>query len=222
MPLDTESGPAISCPFSEKPPSNGRATRAQAPAAWVVVATEYQSEGDAALFLESHGFEVRQFLIETRRPALGKRPAYWAKEPAFPGYLIVWVQPGDPIHYLRADSRNGIAGWLHAVGDPEQPAAMPNDGMAWLLTRCVENAWAGEPYLLGRVQDGGRLSRVPLPAEAVPDLSGLEIEIADHPWLSGSRGACLQSGTERVVMLLSMLGAERKVTVRRDAVRVVG
>lgn len=200
--------------------SNGIATRDQ-PAAWVVVAAEYQADADAALYLRRHGFDCRQFLVQTWRPALGRRPSGWGTEAAFPGYLIVRLFPEDELHHLRADSRNGIAGWLHAVGAPDTPAVLPDLAMWTLLSLAEANAWTTERSLLGRIGDRGILALVPKPSEMFPDITGAELEIADHPYLAGFRGECLRSGPERVVVLLRLLGGERRVTVGRDAVRVL-
>lgn len=196
---------------------NGIATRARV-AAWIVVATEYQADTDAARHLAKHGFDARQFLVRSYHSALGKRPAFLANEPAFPGYLIVRLHPTDPLHCLRADSRHGLAGWLHAVGAPDTPAVLPDLAMAVLLEMAAKNTWTGEDALLGQVDERGRLVPVPSLHAPAPDFSGLEVEIVDHPWLAGLRGTCLHSGRDRVVVLLSLLGTSR-VEVDRDSVR---
>lgn len=198
--------------------SNGIAARARS-AAWIVVATEYRAEADAARYLDHHGFDARQFLVQTRRPALGKRPASWATEHAFPGYLIVRLHPTDPLHWLRPDSRNGVAGWLHAVGAADAPATLPDATMLALLDMAARNAWTGETLLLGQIDLDGRLVAVPRPAEAAPDLTGETLLVEDHPWLAGMRGECLRSGRDRVTLLLRLLGGEREVTLARAAVR---
>lgn len=190
-------------------------------AAWIIVETYHRADADAATFLDSHGFDARRFLVEIYRPSLGKRPAAWVRESAFPGYLIVMVHPGDPIHHLRDDIKTGIAGWVRAIGADQGPAVLPDLAMWTLLSLAEANAWTTERSLLGRIGDRGNLAPVPKPSEMFPDITGAELEIADHPHLAGFRGECLRSGPERVVVLLRLLGGERRVTVGRDAVRVV-
>lgn len=184
-------------------PSNGMATRAEP--FWCVMATEYQADADAARYL-SRWFDVRQFVIQAYRPAFGKRPAGFVWEAAFPGYLILRLGPDDPRQHLRADSRNGVAGLLTAVGDKDSPAILPDAAMLVLLGLAQDNLWAGTADCLGRLDRKGYLGPIPKPADMFPDLTGRLMEIEDHPLMSGLQGTCVASSKARLSLLTEAMG----------------
>lgn len=173
------------------------------PARWHVVATEWQAEAQAQRAINDLDpcFDARLFLVAEREPGTRLRPSRTKIRPAFPGYLIVRWAEGDPWRRIRKDSRLGIAGVLHAVGQPDVPAVLPDVAMAALLDRVDPASGyldAAEP-------------------EAPEDLTGAQVEVAAG-WLAGLRGLCRRSGAERAVVLLSMLGGEREVVVPRASV----
>lgn len=187
--------------------------------AWVVVATDYQADSIAQRRLDNLGLDARSMQVRRRIPANRVRPATHHHEPAFPGYLIVRLAPHER-HMARQDYKHGIVGPLTAVGQPNAPAILPDTAMLALLAEVAVNAWCGVPHLLGEIGDDGRLRPVARPEEVLPDLTGevLEVADADHPF-AGLRGECMRSGSDRVVLLLRLIGAERRVTVARSAVR---
>ena len=221
FPLDTLPGaPIASGPRNPmlRDAAPGTAAQWRHPA-WCVLATEYQADSTAADYADTHGFDARLFMVRRSLPATRARPASSVHEPAFPGYLLIRLAPHDPLHLLRRDSRHGIVGLLHAVGQPDRPALLPDLAMLALLDMAARNAWTGDPMLLGQIDVEGRLVAVPRPAEVAPDLAGETLLIEDHPWLTGMRGECLRSGRDRVTLLLRLLGGEREVTLARGAVR---
>jgi hypothetical protein len=168
------------------------------------MATEYQADADAARYLAAW-FDVRLYTVQTYRPALGKRPAGFAYEPAFPGYLILRLGPEDPVQHLRSDSRNGVAGLLTAVGDKDSPAVLPDSAMLVLLSLADDNAWTA-PHCLGRLDRKGYLIPIPKPADMFPDMRGRLMEIEDHPLLSGLQGTCVASSKQRLSLLTEAMG----------------
>lgn len=183
----------------------GRDARNGTAAQWCVMATEYQADDHAARYLAAW-FDVRLFTVQTYRPALGKRPAGFTHEPAFPGYLILRLGPGDPRAPLRADSRHGVAGLLTAVGDKDSPAILPDAAMLVLLGLAQDNLWTGTADCLGRLDRKGYLGPIPKPADMFPDLTGRLMEIEDHPLMSGLQGTCVASSKARLSLLTEAMG----------------
>lgn len=222
IPLDTTYGPRISVGTQHAVPAAsvpGTAVQWNAPA-WVVVATDYQADSTAQRRLDSFGLDARQFLVRRHCPATRVRPAAYIIEPAFPGYLIVRAAPHEA-HWLRKDYKHGIQGPLTAVGDASRPAILPDIAMAALIAM-------GQTHLhissggsfLGEIASDGTLRRVPAEEPPPPDYTGATLEVVDpdHPF-AGLAGECMRSGRDRVVLLLKLIGSERRVTVARSAVR---
>lgn len=98
---------------------------------WVVAATEYQEEPQAAAECRAKGFQVFNPLVRILVPQ-SNRPAIRQTVPAFPGYLFVLTTPSG-WHQLKRTKH--IAGVLSVVGDRDTPAIMPQDAMSTLLAR---------------------------------------------------------------------------------------
>lgn len=188
--------------------------------AWVVVATDYQADSIAQRRLDNLGLDARLFVVRRTLPANRVRPATHVLEPAFPGYLIVRCAPHER-DLLRRDYKHGIDGPLTAVGDATKPALLPDLAMLEMLRLGALNLHAQEDgMLLGEVTGDGSLRPVPRPDEPVPDLTGETLLVADpdSPF-AGFSGECMRSGPDRVVILLRLLGADRRVALPRAAVR---
>lgn len=183
----------------------------------VVVATEYQQDAAARRRLDDLGIDARCFAVRRTIPATKARPAAFTTEPAFPGYLLVRLHPPER-SLIRRDYKHGIVGLLTAVGS-DRPAVVPDTAMAKLLDLATTNAWTGDPHVLGQLDAHGRLTPVPKPGQPFEDWTDQELEVVDHPWLVGLTGRCVWSGRDRVAVLLSILGGDRRVEFHRDAVR---
>lgn len=187
--------------------------------AWLVVAVEHQADEKARSRLHDLGLDPRLFLIRRHIPATRVRPAAITLDPAFPGYLIVRAAPADR-ELMRRDYKRGIIGPLTAVGQPTKPALLPDEAMLALIAIAARNRHAGSDCLLGEIAHDGTLQPIPEPHDPLPDLTGEALLVVDPDSpIAGMVGACMRSAADRVVLLLQLLGADRRVTVARSAVR---
>jgi hypothetical protein len=196
----------------------GTAVQWRSPA-WLVVAVGYQQDATAQRRLDALGLDARLFTVRRRLAATRVRPGSNIDEPAFPGYLIVRAAPHER-DLIGRDYKHAIDGVLTAVGQPTVPAILSDHAMLGLLAIATRNRHAGSDSLLGEISEDGTLRPIAPPDQQPVDLTGETLLVVDEDSpLAGFRGECLRSAADRVVLLMRLLGGERRVTVDRSAVR---
>lgn len=145
--------------------------------------------------LQRQGYEAYLPLIQQRRRRCGR----WREviEPLFPRYLFVRVRPGydniGPIRYTT-----GVQGLVRFT---EEPAVVPD--------QIVESLRRTADCNIGLHHPKGPLFA---PGDTV---------IIDEGPLAGLRAIILaETGQERVMILLKMLGRDNYINVERDLLRL--
>jgi transcriptional antiterminator RfaH len=164
-------------------------TELQSDPYWAVARSEPHREAFAAKWIEAAGFETFLPRIAAGRDAV---------LPMFINYLFVAID-GHP--WQRVDRTPGVAG-LIKFGD--QPARCPDAEIAALKARCGP--------------DG--IVRLPAPPSKSKHAyaQGQAVRIVDGPFAGVAAIHTGMSASEREVVLLTMLGAARKVAIPRDFV----
>ncbi len=159
---------------------------------WFVVQSKARQEAVAEVNLKRQGFETYWPRIVQQRHYRGK----WRKaiEPLFPRYLFVRLEQGrDDFSPIR--STVGVKELVCFGGEPKI-----------LAPEIIEEIKRREPDARGII------------AGSPPWKSGDDVRIADGA-MSGLRGIFLaQGGNDRVLILLSLLGQEHRVSVSPDAI----
>lgn len=149
------------------------------------------------------GFSTFHPLIRMSIPdrRLGRRIVEAA---AFPGYLF--AEWGQGAIWQRVLSRPGVSGILRPIGDLRgAPLPVPGAYMA---------------NLLSRASDGGVIEDISV-APVQPALEpGAMVRLTDGPF-QGHMGLCQMSTTQRVTVLLNIMGCDRSVTAKRRFVEAV-
>ena len=162
---------------------------------WYLVHTKPRKERVAEQNLQRQGYEVYLPLIQQPR----RQRSHWieAIDPLFPRYLFVHLQPGydniGPIRYTT--------GVHNLVRFTAEPAVVPDHVIESLKQATDHNTGLHHP-------------QTPLfkPGDKV---------IIDEGPLAGLSAILLaETGEERVVILLEMLGRENRVTVERNLLRL--
>jgi transcriptional antiterminator RfaH len=160
---------------------------------WYVVHTRAGAERLAQGHLERQGFETYMPRhLKTRRHA---RRTSQAPAPLFPRYLFVRFDAGN----APWRSINGTHGVSHLVCMGNRPSAVPRGVVSEIRAR--EN------------EDGFVDIHVPLDFE-----TGEVVRVTGGPLAQQSGIFQGSDDNRRVVILLSMLGREMKVSLDRDAV----
>ena len=161
---------------------------------WYLVYAKPRQERVAEQNLQRQSYEVYLPLIQQSRRQRGR----WieAIDPLFPRYLFVRFRPGyDDIGPIRYTT-----GVRNLVRFTEEPAVVPDHIIESIKQAANHNTSLHHP-------------KDPLfePGNKV---------IIDKGPLTGLQGIFLaETGQERVVILLEMLGRENRVTVERDLLR---
>lgn len=168
--------------------------------AWHVVCTEHRSERLAQSSILALGFKTFLPLIRYRVADTKERPARTETSVAFPGYLFaLW---GQHERWQAVCSARGVASVLAQVGRPHDPATVPPSFMAAMLAKASA---------IGILEDLSAPDILP----AIPPETW--VRITKGP-MAGRIAICEMSTEERVHLLLSVLGGERRVRMRRDHV----
>ena len=162
---------------------------------WYLIYTKPFKERVAEQNLQRQSYEVYLPLIQQPRRQRG----YWieAIDPLFPCYLFVRLRPGydniSPIRYTT--------GVRNLVCFTREPAVVP-DHIIESIKQAADHG-TGLHYSKGPLFEPG--NKV----------------IFDKGTMAGLQGIFLaETGQERVVILLEMLGRENRVTVHRDLLRL--
>lgn len=159
---------------------------------WFVVQTKPKQESLAELNLERQGYETYcPRVLQRRRYRSG-----WKKiiEPLFPRYLFIRLEQGRD-NFASIRSTLGVTGLVSFGGIPKA-----------LSSRLVEE--------IRSLEDDRLNLRVDTPDWRPGD----EVEIVEGAFC-GIKGLFLaDSGEERVVLLLNMLGSEHHLIVQQDAI----
>ena len=163
---------------------------------WYLVYTKPRQESVAEENLQRQGFDIWLPRLRLSRRRRGR----WvdAVEPLFPRYLFIRLQAGgDDFAPIR--STRGVSG-LVRIG--MEPAQVPDP-----VVQALQQA--ADP-------DSGLLN-----PEASPLAQGDLVEVLEGPF-EGLRGVFqLQSGDERVVILLDVLGQANREKLSRHQVRAL-
>lgn len=163
---------------------------------WHVLCSKPRSEAVAALHLRRQGFEV--FLPRLRRSRPGPHGMVTRIEPLFPRYLFLRAAVDAPA-WSAVRSTRGVQG---LVRFGERLARMPQSLMQSLL----------------EVRQGAD-DLIELPP--LPLRPGGRVRVQDGP-LAGLQGLCLErSGTQRVRILIELIGAQRAIELPVSAVRAL-
>lgn len=162
---------------------------------WYCVHTKPRNELTAEEHLERQGYEIFLPLIRQSRRRRGK----WVEvvEPMFTRYLFVELQLGsDDIGPIR--STRGVCGLVRFT---DQPIAVPEGYVESLQATAVRH-------------DGASL------VGGSPFTPGDAVLIEDGP-LKGLQAVFLaETGEQRAIILLEMLGRQQRVAIKRDLLRV--
>lgn len=169
--------------------------------AWYVAATESGQEDLARGECGQRGIQTFLPLVRRIRELRDGRRLR-VIEKAFPGYLFVLVAERADWHQLKRC--RGIGGVLHAVGDAERPARVPQQVMTELLVA------GGKSGILESLSAPPDLPRVEV-GQRVVITSGL---------FAGQAGTCEWSAAQRVSVLLQAIGLGR-VTIERRYVEPI-
>lgn len=162
---------------------------------WYLVHTKPRKEIVAEQNLQRQGYELYLPLIQQPR----RRCGHWVEviKPLFPRYLFVRLRIGyDNIHSIRYTT-----GVRDLVRFTEEPSVVP-DQIVESLRRTAD------------CNTGLHRSKRPLfePGDAV---------IIDEGPLAGLQAIFLaETGQERAIILLNMLGRENRATIERDVLRL--
>lgn len=195
MKLDRRDADAVALTHSLRDPRPGTLECGRYRAAWYVAATEWSQEDLAR-------GECLQAKVQTFLPLVrvvvpckdGRRRRVIEK--AFPGYLFVLIAEAADWHGLKR--ARGVDKVLHAVGDRERPAEVPQAWMARLLASASK---AGILEEFSAAPD----ERIERGAQVVIT-SGL---------FAGQSGTCEWSAAQRVAVLLDAIGLGRVTLDRR-------
>jgi len=159
---------------------------------WYAVYTKPRLEAVAEENLDRQGFEV--YFPRCRQARLRRGKWTGQIEPLFPRYLFVRVSPGtDNVAPVR--STKGVVGFVRFGGEPK---AVPD--------ALIDALRANEERGSGFHATGALFSK------------GDNVRMLTGPF-AGWQGIFLaQTGEERVMVLLSLMGRENKVAVPIDSV----
>lgn len=128
--------------------------------------------------------------------------------PMWPGYVLMGRRPDQdwsPVYSAR-----GLGGIIVAVGGRYEPAVVSPALVEWLM-----RSMSASGIVEGKTASGKQIS-VP---EVLPAMEqGAMARVMSGPF-AGLDGVCLWSSMERVSLLLSVLGRNLKVSIRRDQVQ---
>lgn len=158
---------------------------------WYLVHTKPQKETVAERNLQRQGYETYLPLIQQPRRRRGR----WIEmiEPLFSRYLFIHLRPGyDDIRSIRY-----TIGVRDLVRFTEEPAIVPDQIVQSL--RDTADPKSGLHYLKGPVLKPGS-----------------KVTIDSGPFAGLKAIFLAETGQERAVVLLEMLGRENRITVRRD------
>jgi transcriptional antiterminator RfaH len=163
---------------------------------WYLVYTKPRQESVAEENLQRQGFEI--WLPRLRMSRRRRRRWVDVVEPLFPRYLFIRLQAGgDDFAPIR--STRGVSGLVRVGMDPAQ---VPDP-----VVEALQQGADPDSGLLNPAP--GRLAR------------GDQVEVLEGPF-AGLRGVFqLQSGEDRVVVLLDVLGQANRVKLSRHQVTVV-
>jgi transcriptional antiterminator RfaH len=160
---------------------------------WACAQLEPNRERLAAHFLGLAGFEVYRPLLRTRRISRGRRVA--VVHALFPCYAFVWIQ----LQWHAARWCPGVVRLVTAGG--VVPAAVPDSVIGALRAREV-----------------GGLIELPRREEF---RMGEAVRVTAGPFSGRLAIYDGMSGAERVTVLLSLLGGERRLTLRAGDIEAV-
>ena len=163
---------------------------------WYLVYTKPRQESVAEENLQRQGFDIWLPRLRVSRRRRGR----WieAVEAMFPRYLFIRLRPGDD-NFAPIRSTRGVSGLVRVGADP---ARVPDP-----VVQALQQAADPETGLLN---PGTRQF-------ARGDL----VEVLEGPF-EGLRGVFqLQSGDERVLILLDVLGKANRVKLSRHQVKAV-
>jgi transcription antitermination factor NusG len=196
--LDTAHGDPVSATlalFGPRPVECGRY--------WYAVQYNTGEQSLARAGIHRLGFSTFHPLIRMsiRDRRLGKRIV---TVPAFPGYLF--AEWGREAIWQRVLSRPGVSGILRPIGDIRgAPLPVPCGYMASLISRSSEG---------GVIED---VSVAPVQPALKP---GALVRLTEGPF-EGHLGLCQMSTSQRVTVLLNVMGCERNVDAKRRYVEAV-
>ncbi len=160
---------------------------------WYVVHTKPRQEARAEENLRAQGYEVYVPQLKTAKRRRGK----WVDviEPLFPRYAFIHLTAFED-NFAPIRSTYGVSQLLRFG---ESPATVPDS--------LIESLRIGEELSGGAYLESSRIFE-----------KGAEVTIVEGP-LAGIKGIVqCDSGKERVVLLLNLLGRENKAQVPRDSI----
>jgi transcriptional antiterminator RfaH len=162
---------------------------------WAAARLQLHRESLALNFLKVRGFDT--FLLRIRECRMVRGRRLMITPPLFPGYAFIGIE-------LQWHAARWTPGVSSLVMDGERPARVPDADIA---------------ELRARERDGF----VVLPKQPAPKSSlhpGDRLRVRNGPF-TGSFGLCAgMAPRDRVLVLLQMLGAERKVAFPRGDIGV--
>lgn len=150
---------------------------------WYIVLTKPRQEARAQENLENQGAEVYLPMLQTERISQGKRTV--KIEPLFPGYLFIRLEKDSPI-FCKIRSTLGVNKLLSFGGNP-----------LTIDERLIED-------LRQRTATG----------ESAPQFkAGQKVELTDGPFRHYQALFKEYKGSERAIILLSLLGQQNELIV---------
>jgi transcriptional antiterminator RfaH len=160
--------------------------------AWYAAHTHPGAEARALWHLERQGFSVYlPRYLKRRRHA---RRTDWVRAPLFPRYLFVWLD----IAKQRWQAIQSTVGVSYLICGDGEPLAVPEQIIDALRVR----------------EDGEGLISL---ARQSPFRAGEQVQVTDGALVDQIGIFQCSSGSERAVILLSLLGRDLKVTVLQTA-----
>lgn len=164
---------------------------------WYCVQTKPRTEARALENLERQAFECLLPRIRRPAPVARLRRQKTVVEPLFPRYLFLRADP----HAQSLAPIRSTTGVIGLVRFANQPAQVPDDIVARLRLDA-------DPE--GVIE--------PVRAEFRP---GDPVRIVDGPFLGLPAVYAQASGEQRTIVLLQLLGSERKIMLPRDALQAM-
>jgi transcriptional antiterminator RfaH len=155
---------------------------------WACARAEWQREQVAAAYLKRAGFTTYLPRLRERRIARGRKIE--VKPPLFPGYLFVQIVNG----WWSARWSPGVAAVLM---DGERPAHLPDS-------------------IIDEIRSRERNGLIELPKR--PLVKGQRVRVLRGAFFESAGLFDGTNGHDRVHILLTLLGAPRRVTLPRDDV----